>query len=134
MTDTRTSEDAGLGIAAAVDHPRERRAAGTWTVPDENSYPTGREWRDAYLQPLADLLDAHERGAVRYGAKVVGVSRAGRDLLVDSGRETDPFAVHVQSPTGHQRLLASAVVPSASLSPWQLEIRALSCPADCRSS
>ena len=52
-------------------------------------------------EPLADLLDATTGGTVRYGARVVGVSRAGRDLLVDSGRESDPFAVHVQTATGH---------------------------------
>ena len=84
-----------------------------WTAPDENTYPTGREWRDAYLQPLADLLDSNPGGAVRYGARVVGVSRAGRDLLVDSGRESDPFAVHVETATGHERLLGSAVVDAS---------------------
>ena len=91
--------------------PAARRlleAAGTWTAPDEDTYPTGREWREAYLQPLADLLAASPGGSVRYGTKVVGVSRAGRDLLVDSGRETDPFAVHVQTASGHERLLASS--------------------------
>ena len=81
--------------------PAARRlleAAGTWTAPDEDAYPTGGEWREQYLQPLADLLDATPGGAVRYGARVTGVSRAGRDLLVDSGRESDPFAVHIETP------------------------------------
>ncbi len=41
---------------------------------------------------------------------MVGVSRAGRDLMVDSGRESDPFAGHVQGPGGHERLLGKAVV------------------------
>ena len=27
---------------------------GGWTAPDEDAYPTGGEWREAYLQPLAD--------------------------------------------------------------------------------
>ena len=96
--------------------PAARRlleAAGTWTAPDEDTYPTGGEWREAYLQPLADLLDATAGGAVRYGTRVVGVSRAGRDLLVDSGRESDPFAVHVETAAGRERLLASAVVDAS---------------------
>ena len=41
--------------------PAARRlleASGTWTAPDEDAYPTGGEWREQYLQPLADLLDA----------------------------------------------------------------------------
>ena len=96
--------------------PAARRlleTAGDWTPPDADAYPTGREWREHYLQPLADLLSAAAGGAVRYGARVTGVSRAGRDLLVDSGRESDPFAVHVESSAGHQRRLASAVVDAS---------------------
>jgi hypothetical protein len=41
------------------------------------------------------------------------VGRAGRDLLVDSGRETDAFAVHVDGPAGRERLLASSVVDAS---------------------
>ena len=96
--------------------PAARRlldAAGTWTAPDEGAYPTGGEWRAAYLQPLADVLDSTPGGSVRYGSRVVGVGRAGRDLMVDSGREGDPFAVHVDGPTGPERLLASAVVDAS---------------------
>lgn len=86
---------------------------GNWSAPDDAAYPTGAEWREAYLQPLADLLASSARGTVRYNAEVVGVSRAGRDLLVDSGRENDPFAVHVTGPDGHERLLGSAVVDAS---------------------
>jgi hypothetical protein len=96
--------------------PAARRlldAGGAWTAPDEDTYPTGGEWREAYLQPLADLLDDHHGGAVRYHARVTGVARAGRDLLVDYGRATDPFAVHLETTTGHQRVLASAVVDAS---------------------
>lgn len=88
-------------------------AAGTWTAPDDGAYPTGGEWRDTYLQPLADVLDATSGGSVRYHARVVGVGRAGRDLMVDSGREEDPFAVHIAGPVGRERLLASAVVDAS---------------------
>ena len=59
------------------------------------------------------LLDATAGGSVRYDTRVVGVGRAGRDLLVDSGREDDPFAVHVEGPAGRERLLASAVVDAS---------------------
>lgn len=88
-------------------------ASGRWTAPDDGAYPTGGEWRDSYLRPLADVLGTTPGGSVRYDAQVVGVSRAGRDLMVDSGRESDPFAVHVESPTGRERLLASAVVDAS---------------------
>ncbi|WP_432476818.1 FAD-dependent oxidoreductase [Nocardioides sp. GXQ0305] len=88
-------------------------AAGTWRAPDEDAYPTGGEWCDRYLQPLADLLDARPGGRVRYGATVTGVGRAGRDLLVDSGREDDDFAVHVETADGAERLVARAVVDAS---------------------
>jgi cation diffusion facilitator CzcD-associated flavoprotein CzcO len=88
-------------------------ATGTWTAPGQDSYPTGGEWREAYLAPLAGLLGSSPGSEVRYDTRVVGVSRAGRDLLVDSGRESDPFAVHTRSPAGHERLLASAVVDAS---------------------
>ena len=96
--------------------PAARRlleASGTWSAPDDDHYPTGGDWRRAYLLPLADLLDARSGGSVRYGARVVGVGRAGRDLLVDSGREADAFAVHVHTPQGHERLLGSAVIDAS---------------------
>jgi cation diffusion facilitator CzcD-associated flavoprotein CzcO len=83
-----------------------------WSAPDDDAYPTGADWRDQYLQPLAAAVDAHE-GRVRYGVRVTGVARQGRDRLVDSGRTNDPFVVHVDTPTGQQRLLASAVVDAS---------------------
>lgn len=96
--------------------PAARRllmASGDWTEPGLDSYPTGGEWREAYLRPLAALLDSYPSGTVRYDTTVVGVGRAGRDLLVDSGREADPFAIHVRTPAGPERLLASGVVDAS---------------------
>jgi thioredoxin reductase len=96
--------------------PAARRlleASGSWTAPDQDAYPTGGEWREAYLQPLADLLDAHPSGRVRYGAEVVGVARASRDLMVDLGRDGEPFAVHLRTPAGGERLLGRAVVDAS---------------------
>lgn len=84
-----------------------------WTAPSPDDYPTGGEWRSAYLEPLAKLLGAHPGGLVRYGARVIGVGRSGRDLLVDSGREADPFVVHVATDDGRERLVASAVVDAS---------------------
>ena len=96
--------------------PAARRlldGSGSWSAPDETGYPTGGEWRTHYLQPLAAVLDTTDRGSVRYDARVVGVGRAGRDLLVDSGREQDPFAVHIETAEGPERLLAGAVVDAS---------------------
>ena len=79
-----------------------------WEEPDPDAYPTGGDWADSYLQPLADAL-----GTVRYTSRVTGVARDGRDVLVDSGRDREAFAVHVESPEGATRLLARAVIDAS---------------------
>ncbi|GAB3366033.1 MULTISPECIES: FAD-dependent oxidoreductase [Amycolatopsis] len=80
-----------------------------WVRPDGAEYPTGREWAERYLQPLAEALGSR----VRFGAEVVGVARRGRDRVVDSGRDDEPFSVHVRTAAGEQRLLASAVIDAS---------------------
>ncbi|GAB2481933.1 FAD-dependent oxidoreductase [Nocardiopsis aegyptia] len=84
-------------------------AATGWRRRDDDAYPTGREWVDAYLAPLAAALG--ER--VRYGAEVTGVSRLGRDRVVDTDRGAQPFTVRVRTERGEERLLASAVVDAS---------------------
>ncbi|MDS0137539.1 MULTISPECIES: NAD(P)-binding domain-containing protein [unclassified Amycolatopsis] len=80
-----------------------------WVQPDGSAYPTGREWAEAYLRPLAAVLG--ER--VRLGAEVIGVARRGRDRIVDSGRDGEPFSVHVRTATGEERVLARAVIDAS---------------------
>jgi thioredoxin reductase len=73
-------------------------------------YPTGAEWIASYLRPLAGALGEH----VRYGARVTGVSRRGRDRLVDAGRAGQPFTVHVTDAEGREwRLDARAVIDAS---------------------
>jgi hypothetical protein len=90
----------------------DRAAAGLltatgWTAPDSDVHPTGREWVELYLQPLADALGDR----IRYGTRVTGLARRGRDLLVSEGREQQPFVVHVRTADGREdRLPARAVV------------------------
>lgn len=62
-----------------------------WVAPDPDGYPTVAQWAEAYLQRLADALHASEQVTVRYNARVIGVTRRGRSLVVDSGREGEPF-------------------------------------------
>ncbi|HMH94108.1 MAG TPA: FAD-dependent oxidoreductase [Streptosporangiaceae bacterium] len=79
-----------------------------WSAPA--GYPTGAEWISSYLRPLAGALGGH----VRYGARVTGVSRRGRDRLVDAGRAGQPFAVHVTTAGGaEERLDARAVIDAS---------------------
>ncbi|WP_326586630.1 flavoprotein [Streptomyces sp. NBC_01294] len=94
--------------AEVIDPAAEKLLAPTgWTAPPGGAYPTGGDWAGRYLQPLADALGDR----VRYGATVTGVSRAGRDRIVDSGRAGQPYSVHVRrADGGEERITARAVL------------------------
>ncbi|MFD3534554.1 NAD(P)-binding domain-containing protein [Streptomyces sp. NPDC058664] len=94
-----------------TDPVAEKLLAPTgWVRPDAGTYPTGGDWADGYLQPLADVLGDR----VRLGARVTGVSRTGRDRIVDADRGTQPFTVHVRYGDGREeRLLARAVIDAS---------------------
>ncbi|MFF3085118.1 NAD(P)-binding domain-containing protein [Streptomyces nojiriensis] len=94
-----------------VDPAAEKLLAPTgWTKPAEDSYPSGGDWAERYLQPLADVLGEQ----VRYGVRVTGVSRTGRDRIVDADRDTQPFVVHYENADGReQRVLARAVIDAS---------------------
>lgn len=73
-------------------------------------YPTGVEWVTGYLLPLADAL----AGRVRLGVRVTGITRRGRDRVVDDGRDQAAFVVHGVDATGQElRLPASAVLDAS---------------------
>lgn len=84
-----------------------------WVRPAGEAAPTGREWVEAYLRPLAEALV--DRGAVlRVGSEVVGLARRGRDRLVAQGREEVPFAVHLRAADGGEEVVTAAAVVDAS--------------------
>ncbi|MGB3763502.1 MAG: FAD-dependent oxidoreductase [Ornithinimicrobium sp.] len=87
-----------------------------WRSPAHDSYPTGHEWADLYLDPLAEALGDR----VRCGHRVLGVAKRDRDLVVDDAREDQPFVVAVAESSGpagaigrSYRLEASAVVDAS---------------------
>ena len=93
-----------------VDPAAARLLAVTgWSAPVDG-YPTGGEWLERYLKPLADVL--HDR--IRFRTRVVGVSRRGRDRLVSAGRAEQPFTVHVVSVDGRESRLDARAVIDAS--------------------
>ncbi|GAY09717.1 FAD-dependent oxidoreductase [Pseudonocardia sp. N23] len=97
--------------AELVDPAAEKLLARSgWTAPDPEQYPTGHEWAESYLEPLARVLG--ER--VRFGARVVGVARRGRDRVVDAGRESEPLTVHVLGVDGAEQRVAARVLIDAS--------------------
>lgn len=89
--------------------PAARRLleARGWTLP--SGYPTGAQWVSGYLTPLADALG----DAVRYGARVTGVGRKGRDRVVDEARDAQPFVVHAGTAAGEERIEARAVLDAS---------------------
>ena len=93
-----------------VDPAAEKLLASSdWQAPEPGRYPTGSQWAHSYLQPLADVLGDR----VRFGARVVGVTRRGRDRVVDAGRDTEPLTVHVATHAGEERIAARAVVDAS---------------------
>ncbi|WGX96715.1 NAD(P)-binding domain-containing protein [Nocardioides sp. L-11A] len=87
------------------------RLLGTigWSAPP-TGYPTGAQWISGYLAPLAEALGDR----VRYGARVSGVSRRGRDRLVDADRAAQPFTIHVVDPAGTESRIEARAVIDAS--------------------
>jgi cation diffusion facilitator CzcD-associated flavoprotein CzcO len=81
-----------------------------WVRPEGSTYPVGRDWAELYLQPLADLIQKR----IRYNAKVIGVSRRGRDLMVDSGRADQSLTVHVRLDDGSRERIAARALVDAS--------------------
>ncbi|MBO4270597.1 NAD(P)-binding domain-containing protein [Microbispora triticiradicis] len=94
-----------------VDPAAEKLLAPTgWIRPDAATYPTGGDWAEQYLQPLADALG----DKVRYNTTVTGVAKAGRDRVVDSGRDEQPFTVHVRTIDGREERITARAVIDAS--------------------
>lgn len=94
-----------------VDPAAEKLLAPTgWVRPDGTACPTGGDWAERYLQPLADVLGDR----VRYGTSVTGVARAGRDRVVDAGREERPFTVHTLGTDGREERITARAVIDAS--------------------
>ncbi|MBN8424359.1 NAD(P)-binding domain-containing protein [Microbacterium esteraromaticum] len=85
-----------------------------WSAP-ASGYPTGAEWLDGYLAPLANALGDR----VLYRTTVTGIARQGRDKVVESGRKGQPFVVHTVDQDGRDgRILARAVIDASGT--WSL--------------
>ncbi|WP_406451156.1 NAD(P)-binding domain-containing protein [Streptomyces sp. NBC_00876] len=94
-----------------TDPAAEKLLAPTgWARPEADTYPTGGDWAEHYLQPLADALG----DKVRYDATVTGVSRLGRDRIVDADREQQPFTIRITRADGtEERILGRAVIDAS---------------------
>lgn len=85
--------------------------ANGWTAPRQSDYPTGGDLVSHYVAPLAQHLAIAPH--VRYGRRVVGISRVGFDRTKTAGRENAPFVVRVSAEGGEDELLARAVIDAS---------------------
>lgn len=81
-----------------------------WSLPDTDHLPTGTDFVESYLLPLAThpRLKPH----IRYGSRVSAISRDGFDRVKTTGRHTAPFVVRL---TNGDELLARAVIDASGV-------------------
>ncbi|MEW4428163.1 NAD(P)-binding domain-containing protein [Paenibacillus pabuli] len=73
---------------------KELLLSANWTVPQNETIPTGREIVEHYLKPLAALPELSPN--VHLNTKVTAISRKGLSKVKTSGREKLPFVIHVE--------------------------------------
>ncbi|TWA99424.1 NAD(P)-binding domain-containing protein [Bradyrhizobium stylosanthis] len=95
-----------------VDKAAARMLAATgWNSPDPQSYPTGGELIDGYLDPLATRTPL--RDMIRTSSRVTAISRVGFDKAKTRGRERAPFEIRYQNGKGPEVLRADAVIDTS---------------------
>src|SRR5262245_6914444 len=90
-------------------------AAQGWTRPDPDACPTGNEFADLYLDPLAKLPPLE--GRIHTGAQVVHMARAGmrkNDAVGTPERRTRPFRILVRERSGRESFLSAFAIIDAS--------------------
>jgi cation diffusion facilitator CzcD-associated flavoprotein CzcO len=73
----------------------ELLAATGWQAPSPGDLPTGNDLVEHYLEPLASIPSL--RRHIHLGARVIAVGRRGLDRMKNTGREQEPFVVHVMT-------------------------------------
>ncbi|MDG6103760.1 NAD(P)-binding domain-containing protein [Dactylosporangium aurantiacum] len=86
---------------------RRLLTAAGWVEPSPEDLPTGGQLAADYLRPLAGLPELKPH--IRYGARVVAVTRLGLDRLRTAGRDRTPFLVRLADGTDlHARAVIDA--------------------------
>jgi thioredoxin reductase len=86
-----------------------------WQEPVADALLTGREFYDAYLAPLANVLA--EDGILETKARVRSISRQGIDKVVSRDRADHPFVLAIDAAGGKRIDRASAVIDASGT--WQ---------------
>ena len=83
-----------------------------WQMPPAEELPTGDEWVERYLQPLADVPVM--RDVIRTGMRVLHISRRQLDKVKDAGRELAPFQLQTLNGDGREEPIEARAVIDAS--------------------
>jgi thioredoxin reductase len=95
-----------------VDRAAMRLLAPTgWNSPDLHEYPTGDEFVERYLEPLASRTPLRDHAQV--SSRVTAISRAGFDKVKTKGREEAPFEIRYENGVGPKSLYADAVIDAS---------------------
>jgi hypothetical protein len=82
-----------------------------WVGPELEELPTGKEVVERYLSPLAELPEIASR--LRFGHRVVAISRQHMDKVKTGGRDALSFVVRVETAEGESEILAQAVLDAS---------------------
>lgn len=98
--------------------PGAGSGAAGWTEPDPDALPTGADLVERYLAPLADALTDRAGARIRYGTRVLAVTRDGADRSRSLGRERLPYLLRTvtRAPDGTsvvEEVRAQAVVDAS---------------------
>ncbi|HEX9872281.1 MAG TPA: NAD(P)-binding domain-containing protein [Candidatus Tectomicrobia bacterium] len=86
-------------------------AAG-WKHPPKETLPTGGEFVEQYLEPLASLPEMRRHIHVR--TRVIGVTRKGYDKVRTADRAQQPFVVRISAPDGQEQAAEAKAIIDAS--------------------
>jgi len=95
-----------------VDAASRRLLESTgWQLPSPDRAPTGHEFVERYLAPLAETAELRPR--IRTGVEVLAVSREGMDRTRTRGRANVPFVVRTRTTAGIEEIAARAVLDAS---------------------
>jgi len=95
-----------------IDRAAERLlAVAGWNSPEPHIYPTGGEFIDRYLDPLATRTVLKD--VIRTSSRVTAISRLGFDKAKTRGREAAPFEIRYQNGKGLETVQADAVIDAS---------------------
>src|SRR5579872_685948 len=95
-----------------IDKAAARFLAPTgWNSPDPQIYPTGAEFLERYIDPLATKTALKD--VIRTSSRVTAIGRVGFDKAKTKGRDQAQFEIRYQNGKGPEILRADAVIDAS---------------------